>query len=86
VLRFTAPQEIGCWEKSFRRGLNIDEDGWGICQRLELWFQVIEEERIVLHIQKPFRSHDRKYVEDLQNFFKRLKDLEYVEHLKEIGY
>ena len=64
----------------------IDKDGWGICQQLELWFQEIEEERIVLHIQKPHGRHSRKYVEDLQNFFKRLKNLEYVEDLKEIGY
>ena len=63
----------------------IDEDGWGICQQLELWFQEIEEERIVLHIQKPRGRHNRKYVEDLQKFLKRLKNLEYVEHLKEIG-
>ena len=64
----------------------IDEGDWGVCQQLELWFQEIDEQRIVLHIQIPHGRHNRKYVEDLQKFFKGLKKLEYVEHLREIGY
>lgn len=61
----------------------IQEDDWGICGRLEIWFQEVRNQQIKLHIQKKHFIHDRKYLEELNRFFQQLNQLEYVREIKD---
>jgi len=63
----------------------ISEDKWGLRDYLELWFQEITDNRIVLHIQKQYYKSDRKYIENLQQFFEAIDSLDYVENIVEIN-
>lgn len=63
----------------------IGEDDWGLRGYLELWFQEITDNSIILHIQKQRNKSAKKYIENLQHFFCDLEALEYVERIVDIG-
>ncbi|MBN1517041.1 hypothetical protein JXA32_10795 [Candidatus Sumerlaeota bacterium] len=62
----------------------IHEDKWGLRGLLELWFQEINKNEIILHIQKKHSSYKRKYLEDLRKFFSDLDQVAYIQGYEEI--
>ncbi|MDA3898281.1 MAG: hypothetical protein PF482_19265 [Desulfobacteraceae bacterium] len=64
----------------------ITEDNWGIKGHIELWFQEIDENHFIIHIQKKHSTHKRKYLEQLEELFKNFDRNECIRSYKEIGY
>lgn len=67
------------------RADRIEEDGWGIRNSLEIWFQEIGKNHIVIHIQKKHYTHDRKYCQQLEEFFSDLEQIDFIESVIELG-
>jgi len=87
LFRKTVNIKTFCHDLSIRpeNTTEISEDKWGLRDYLELWFQEIIDNRIVLHIQKQYYKSDRKYIENLQQFFEAIDSLDYVENIVEIN-
>lgn len=62
----------------------IQEDEWGTRGVLELWFQEIENDYMILHIQKKHSSHKKRYLQDLELLFSDLDNIKYIANYREI--
>jgi len=68
------------------QGDPIQEDQWGTRGVLELWFQEIKNDYIVLHIQKKHSSHKKRYLQDLELLLSDLDNIKYIANYQEIHY
>lgn len=64
----------------------IGEDDWGLRDRLELWFLEVDENALVLHVQKKHSTSKKKYLEDLETFLCDMDALDYVANCEEINH
>jgi hypothetical protein len=64
----------------------IKEDDWGVKGHIELWFQEITEQHLVVHIQKKHSTHKRKYLEQLEELFNEFDRNGCIRSYKNIGY